>query len=166
MARRGAEFAPFIAGRNPSFCGSPSAANSPGTAPRHATRRWLAMKAIRRGKPDDAIKCIDAADSVSPEIRGFIDGQELTGLRDAAEHRFQLEAFSSASRRPVNSCPSMKPRISGETLSAASMHLMALSGFPRRMAFIASQRRVACLSRFWANLRLTGFHRTTGFCPQ
>jgi len=66
----------------------------PEPAPRHATRRWLAMKAIRRGKPDDAIRCIDAADSVSPEIRGFIDGQEFTGLRDA-DDRFGsvLEAY-------------------------------------------------------------------------
>jgi type VI secretion system protein ImpE len=66
----------------------------PEPAPRHATRRWLAMKAIRRGKPDDAVKCIDAADSVSPEIRGFLDGQEFVGLRDA-DDRFGsvLEAF-------------------------------------------------------------------------
>ncbi|MBA4187052.1 MAG: hypothetical protein C0467_03450 [Planctomycetaceae bacterium] len=66
----------------------------PEPAPRHATRRWLAMKAIHRGKPDDAVRCIDAADNVSPEIRGFLDGQEFTGLRDA-DDRFGsvLEAF-------------------------------------------------------------------------
>jgi len=66
----------------------------PEPAPKHASRRWLAMKALRKAKPDDAIRCIDAADAVSPEIRGFLDGQEFTGLRDA-DDRFGsvLEAF-------------------------------------------------------------------------
>lgn len=66
----------------------------PEPAPKHASRRWLAMKAIRKARPDDAIRCIDAADKVSPEIRGFLDGQEFAGLRDA-DDRFGsvLEAF-------------------------------------------------------------------------
>ncbi len=66
----------------------------PEPAPKHASRRWLAMKAIRKARPDDAIRCIDAADMVSPEIRGFLDGQEFAGLRDA-DDRFGsvLEAF-------------------------------------------------------------------------
>jgi type VI secretion system protein ImpE len=66
----------------------------PEPAPKHASRRWLAIKAIRQARPDDAIRCIDAADAVSPEIRGFINGQEFVGLRDA-DDRFAtvLEAF-------------------------------------------------------------------------
>lgn len=66
----------------------------PEPAAKHASRRWLAIKAIRNAKPDDAIRCIDAADAVSPEIRGFINGQEFVGLRDA-DDRFGsvLEAF-------------------------------------------------------------------------
>jgi type VI secretion system protein ImpE len=66
----------------------------PDPAPKHATRRWLAMKAIRKNRPDDAVRCIDAADNVTPEVWGFIDGQEFEGLRDADE-RFAsiLEAY-------------------------------------------------------------------------
>ncbi|MFO0824134.1 MAG: type VI secretion system accessory protein TagJ [Gemmataceae bacterium] len=74
------------AGRKPQIRPEPS--------PKHASRRWLAIKAIRQARPDDAIRCIDAADAVSPEIRGFLDGQEFVGLRDA-DDRFAtvLEAF-------------------------------------------------------------------------
>lgn len=66
----------------------------PEPPPKHATRRWLAAKATRTARPDDAVRCIDAADAVSPEIRGFLDGQEFEGLRDA-DDRFGsvLEVF-------------------------------------------------------------------------
>jgi type VI secretion system protein ImpE len=62
--------------------------------PKHATRRYLAMKTLQRNRPDQAIRCIDAADAVTPEVWGFIDGQEFDGLRDA-DDRFAsvLEAF-------------------------------------------------------------------------
>jgi type VI secretion system protein ImpE len=62
--------------------------------PKHATRRYLAIKNLRRNGPDQAIRCIDAADAVTPEVWGFIDGQEFDGLRDA-DDRFAsvLEAF-------------------------------------------------------------------------
>src|SRR5262249_49451242 len=51
-------------------------------------------KAIRQARPADAVRAIDAADAASPEVRGFINGQEFEGLRDADE-RFAsvLEAF-------------------------------------------------------------------------
>ncbi len=66
----------------------------PEPPPRHASRRWLAMKAIRQARADDAVKCIDAADAVSSEVWGFLDGQEFEGLRDA-DDRFAsvLEVF-------------------------------------------------------------------------
>jgi type VI secretion system protein ImpE len=50
--------------------------------------------AIRQARPDDAVRCMDAADAVTPEVWGFIDGQEFAGLRDA-DDRFAsvLEAF-------------------------------------------------------------------------
>lgn len=66
----------------------------PEPAPKHASRRWLAVKALRTARPEDAVRCIDAADAVSPELRGFLDGQEFVGLRDA-DDRFGsvLEAF-------------------------------------------------------------------------
>ncbi|WP_439627166.1 type VI secretion system accessory protein TagJ [Gemmata sp.] len=66
----------------------------PEPAPKHASRRWLAMKALRKARPEDAVRCVDAADAVAPELRGFLDGQEFVGLRDA-DDRFAsvLEAF-------------------------------------------------------------------------
>jgi type VI secretion system protein ImpE len=66
----------------------------PEPPPKHASRRWLAMKAIRQLRPDDAVRCIDAADTVTPAVWGFLDGQEFEGLRDA-DDRFAsvLEAF-------------------------------------------------------------------------
>lgn len=62
--------------------------------PKHATRRWLGIKNLRRAKPEAAVRCIDAAESVTPHIRGFLDGQEFEGLHDA-DDRFAsvLEAF-------------------------------------------------------------------------
>jgi type VI secretion system protein ImpE len=66
----------------------------PEPAPKHAARRWLAVKALRQARPEDAVNHIDAADRVSPEFWGFIDGQEFRGLRDA-DDRFAsvLEVF-------------------------------------------------------------------------
>src|SRR5687768_2760615 len=66
----------------------------PEPPPKHAARRWLAVKAIRQARPDDAVKHIDAADEAAPEFWGFIDGQEFEGLRDA-DDRFAsvLEVF-------------------------------------------------------------------------
>jgi type VI secretion system protein ImpE len=68
----------------------------PMSPPKHATRRYLAMKTLQRNRPDQAIRCIDAADAVTPEVWGFIDGQEFDGLRDA-DDRFAsvLEAFQN-----------------------------------------------------------------------
>lgn len=51
--------------------------------PAHAKRRWLAVKRLRDGDPADAVRWIDRADAVSPEVEGFLDGQEFDGLRDA-----------------------------------------------------------------------------------
>ena len=66
----------------------------PEPAPKHATRRWQAMKAIHQSRPEEAIKFSDAADADTPELRGFLDGQEFEGIRDA-DDRFAsvLEAF-------------------------------------------------------------------------
>jgi type VI secretion system protein ImpE len=66
----------------------------PQKQPKHATRRWLALKTLRQNRPDQAIRCIDAADAVTPEVWGFIDGQEFEGLRDADDcFASILEAF-------------------------------------------------------------------------
>lgn len=66
----------------------------PEPAPKHASRRWLAIKNVVRANPAAAVRCIDAADAASPHVRGFLDGQEFDGLRDA-DDRFAsvLEAF-------------------------------------------------------------------------
>jgi len=52
------------------------------------------MQQLGDGKPDDAVLSIDAADAASPNLRGFLDGEEFDGLRDA-DDRFAsiLEAF-------------------------------------------------------------------------
>ena len=62
--------------------------------PLHARRRWRAIRALHQARPDDAVRLIDRADSASPEVRGFLDGTEFDGLRDA-DDRFAsvLEAF-------------------------------------------------------------------------
>jgi type VI secretion system protein ImpE len=67
---------------------------TPDPPPKHATRRWQAVKRLRHAQPDEAVKAIDSADAVSPHIRGFIDGREFDGLRDA-DDRFGsvLEVF-------------------------------------------------------------------------
>lgn len=66
----------------------------PDPPPKHATRRWRAVQLLRRARADDAVRAVDAADAVAPDVRGFIDGREFHGLRDA-DDRFGsvLEAF-------------------------------------------------------------------------
>jgi type VI secretion system protein ImpE len=66
----------------------------PETLSKHATQRWLAINAIRQAQPEEAVQHIDAADDTTPEVWGFLDGQEFEGLRDA-DDRFAsiLEAF-------------------------------------------------------------------------
>ena len=61
----------------------------------HARGRWRAAKALRDGQPEDATRWTDRADAATPEVRGFLDGQEFDGLRDA-DDRFAsvLEAFA------------------------------------------------------------------------
>jgi type VI secretion system protein ImpE len=67
---------------------------TPDPPPKHATRRWRAVQSLRRARPDQAVRAVDAADAVGPVIRGFIDGRAFDGLRDA-DDRFGsvLEAF-------------------------------------------------------------------------
>jgi type VI secretion system protein ImpE len=66
----------------------------PDPPPKHATRRWHAVRLLRRARPDDAVVAIDTADSQSPSLRGFIDGREFDGLRDADDRYGSiLEAF-------------------------------------------------------------------------
>ncbi|MBA4066011.1 MAG: hypothetical protein C0501_20290 [Isosphaera sp.] len=55
----------------------------PDPAPKHAARRWRAVRALRDGRPADAVRWVDAADAAAPEVRGFVDGEEFAGLRDA-----------------------------------------------------------------------------------
>jgi type VI secretion system protein ImpE len=60
----------------------------PGPVPRHAKYRWKAIRALRGGElrepnPDEAIRWVDLADAVTPEVGGFLDGQRFDGLRDA-----------------------------------------------------------------------------------
>jgi type VI secretion system protein ImpE len=70
------------AARRRSF-GSRRPAILPEPAPRHAKRRWLAIRALRDGRPEDAVRYTDRADAVTPEVSGFIDGREFNALRDA-----------------------------------------------------------------------------------
>ncbi|MDB5312477.1 MAG: ImpE protein [Gemmataceae bacterium] len=67
----------------------------PEPIPRHAKRRWLAVKSLRDGHPDDAVRWADRADAVTPDVSGFLDGRQFDGLRDA-DDRFAsvLEAFA------------------------------------------------------------------------
>ncbi|HEX4606946.1 MAG TPA: type VI secretion system accessory protein TagJ, partial [Urbifossiella sp.] len=67
----------------------------PEPVPAHAKRRWLAVKRLRDGNPADAVRWTDRADAASPDIEGFLDGQEFDSLRDA-DDRFAsvLEAVA------------------------------------------------------------------------
>lgn len=64
-------------------------------APSHAKRRWLAVKRLRDGDPAAAVRWTDHADAASPDLEGFLDGQEFDSLRDA-DDRFGsvLEVFA------------------------------------------------------------------------
>lgn len=66
----------------------------PEPPPEHAVRRWKAVRLLRRAEPGRAVRAVDAADLASPHVRGFLDGREFDGLRDA-DDRFAsvLEAF-------------------------------------------------------------------------
>ena len=55
----------------------------PEPAPAHAIHRWRAIRQLSEGKAEEAVHSIDAADAASPHLRGFLDGQEFDGLRDA-----------------------------------------------------------------------------------
>lgn len=57
----------------------------PRPIPRHVRRRWEAVKALRGGDPEAAVRWTDLADAATPEVGGFLDGQEFDGLRDADE---------------------------------------------------------------------------------
>ncbi len=72
-------------GRRPAFAAA---------VPRHARRRWQAIRALRQSRPAGAIDFIDRADHASPHILGHLDGRPFDGLRDA-DDRFAsvLEAF-------------------------------------------------------------------------
>src|SRR5262245_57437026 len=39
---------------------------TPDPPPKHATRRWQALKLLRQARPGDSVKAIDAADAISP----------------------------------------------------------------------------------------------------
>lgn len=67
----------------------------PDPAPRHARCRWRAVRALRDGNPGKAVAWVDRADESSPDLAGFLDGQEFEGLRDA-DDRFAsvLEVFA------------------------------------------------------------------------
>jgi len=66
----------------------------PEPVPAHAKARWLAIRSLREGEPERAVKWIDRADTKSPAVRGFLNGIEFSELRDA-DDRFAsvLEAF-------------------------------------------------------------------------
>ena len=51
--------------------------------PAHARRRWNAALNHRQGLHERARHWLDAADSVTPEVRGFLDGREFVGFRDS-----------------------------------------------------------------------------------
>jgi type VI secretion system protein ImpE len=75
-----AEWRRSVVGRRPVVLPEP--------VPRHARRRWRAVRALRGGEfrepsPDEAVRWIDLADAVTPEVAGFLDGQRFDGLRDA-----------------------------------------------------------------------------------
>jgi len=62
--------------------------------PPHARHRLALDRRLLSGDHDVASRHADAADRVSPELHGYVDGQEFTGLRDL-DDRFAsvLEVF-------------------------------------------------------------------------
>ena len=71
--------------RRPEFLSAP---------PPHLRCRWNAALCHNRGRTEMALKYLDHADTLAPEISGFVDGREFTGLRDS-DDRFaaHFEAF-------------------------------------------------------------------------
>ncbi|MCU0703168.1 MAG: hypothetical protein MUF18_04165 [Fimbriiglobus sp.] len=53
--------------------------------PAHATRRWNAARAGELGDAERGVYWVDRADAATPEVRGFVDGREFSGLRDGDE---------------------------------------------------------------------------------
>ncbi len=51
--------------------------------PRHVRCRWNAALCSARGESERALRWIDRADEHLPEVTGFVDGREFTGLRDS-----------------------------------------------------------------------------------
>jgi type VI secretion system protein ImpE len=63
--------------------------------PQHGLCRWRTHCAVKSGDPALAVRWADRAEANSPIVRGFVNGQEFTGLRDV-DDRFAsgLEAFA------------------------------------------------------------------------
>lgn len=51
--------------------------------PPHLRCRWNAALCHNRGQTELALKYLDRADGLAPEVSGFVDGREFTGLRDS-----------------------------------------------------------------------------------
>lgn len=67
----------------------------PQPAPRHAADRLTAIRHLRDRRPKAAVRWIDAADAAAPHPRGFLDGREFEGLRDADDRTASvLEALA------------------------------------------------------------------------
>ena len=73
--------------RRPEFLADP---------PRHLRCRWNAALCHNRGQTEEATHWLDRADALAPEIAGFVDGREFTGLRDSDDRFAALfEVFLS-----------------------------------------------------------------------
>ncbi len=51
--------------------------------PRHVRCRWNTARCHARGQSELASRWLDRADEFTPELTGFVDGREFTGLRDS-----------------------------------------------------------------------------------
>lgn len=51
--------------------------------PQHLRCRWNAVLCHNRGQTELALQYLDRADGLVPEVSGFVDGREFTGLRDS-----------------------------------------------------------------------------------
>ena len=60
--------------RRPEFLADP---------PHHLRCRWNAALCHNRGQSEEATRWLDRADARAPEVSGFVDGREFTGLRDS-----------------------------------------------------------------------------------
>ncbi len=72
LLRADARRAPRL--RRPDFLAEP---------PRHLRCRWNAALCHGRGQSEQAIRWLDRADELTPEVSGFVDGREFAGLRDS-----------------------------------------------------------------------------------